>query len=643
MSKVKNSISKKLGRTILLLAAPLFMLSLGAFYQYARQLLQKEAVERSHTILLSTTQLVNNYLTAIETAAKSNVWLLEKNFNPDSLSIISHRIVALNRSVLSCSVASEPYRFPQYGDNFSVYSVREGDTVRTELEPEFEYHEKNWYKKPVQMGHPCWINPFSDFTEGTINHHDAVGSYCVPLRPNGNKIEGVVSVDFSFQKLRETVLATHHPFPSSYYMILGSVGGYLVHPESSLLFKNTIFTATDSVAHPDIIKLGHEMMSGKSGTMHVTFDDVLCHVDYMPIADTGWSIAMVCHEDDVLADYNMLAIIMIAFVVIGLVVIFWITQGVIKHNTKPLNELLAATKNISEGKYNAVIAESQHKDVISKLQNAFRKMQLAIISNLSDMKLNEIELNQENQELERVLPLSQEAAKRRQKFVQDVSSHIMRPINFMSGLALELKVFISKRTHAAGQFALENEDVDSLTKMMKHQAAQLLRNVLMLYDISDYAESDVLRYQLNDVVACNQVGQDSIDRALDLYPSITIQLKTELSDDVSIKTNYLYLLRTISELFYNSAKYSDGQHISVYIKQTKDFVQFIVEDVGPGLPDKPDELLFVPFTKVDEMSEGLGLGLPLIKKHMENLGGSVIYDRRYKQGCRFIIEVPKRS
>ena len=137
MSKVKNSISKKLCRTILLLAVPLFMLSLGAFYQYARQLLQKEAVERSHTILLSTTQLVNNYLTAIETAAKSNVWLLEKNFNPDSLPIISHRIVALNRSVLSCSVASEPYRFPQYGDNFSVYSVREGDTVRTELEPEF--------------------------------------------------------------------------------------------------------------------------------------------------------------------------------------------------------------------------------------------------------------------------------------------------------------------------------------------------------------------------------------------------------------------------------------------------------------------------------------------------------------------------
>jgi hypothetical protein len=168
--QIRRTFSKRLSRTIILLAIPLFILSLGSFYQYARVLLHKEALQRSRTILSTTERLVENYLSAIETAAKSNEWLLEENFTPDSLPALSRRIVKLNGSVLSCSVAAEPDAFPEQGSNFSVYSVREGDSIITALEPEFEYYQKNWYKEPIQLGAPCWINPFSDFTEGVINY-----------------------------------------------------------------------------------------------------------------------------------------------------------------------------------------------------------------------------------------------------------------------------------------------------------------------------------------------------------------------------------------------------------------------------------------------------------------------------------------
>jgi signal transduction histidine kinase len=70
-------------------------------------------------------------------------------------------------------------------------------------------------------------------------------------------------------------------------------------------------------------------------------------------------------------------------------------------------------------------------------------------------------------------------------------------------------------------------------------------------------------------------------------------------------------------------------------------VRFIIEDVGSGLQDNAEELIFVPFTKIDDLAEGLGLGLPLCKRHITSLGGDFIYDESYKQGCRFIIEMPK--
>jgi signal transduction histidine kinase len=641
MNKVNRTFSKRLSRTIMILAVPLFVLSLGVFYQYARQLLEKAAIERSHTILKTTTRLVDNYLSAIETAARSNVWMIEENFNPDSLPGITHRIVGLNKSVLSCSVAAEPNTFPQYGENYSVYSVNDGDTVRTELEPEFEYFEKNWYKKTKLLGRPCWINPFSDFNAGVINHHDAVGSYCIPLRPHGNRIEGVISVDFSFQKLKESILATNHPYPSSYYMVLGPVGGYLIHPDNSLLFKKTIFTATDSVQHPDVFALGHEMISQKHGMMHVNFDGEVRHVTYMPIKDTGWSIALVCNDEDVLADYNNLTIILIVFVLIGIILISWMTRKVVQRNIGPLNELMVATNKISEGNYDTIISPTNHKDVVGKLQNAFRKMQQALMSHQADIKLADSEIEKENAELEQTLPLAQEAYKRRQIFIQNVSRQIVSPLNIIEGLVRVLKDNIANRQKGKKALSSQGEEISHICKTLKHNAALMQHYTYMLYDSSDIGHSDLTRYQQKDDVLCNELAHECIEQTMNMFSIEPIHFHTELSESFSIKSNRLYLIRTITELLYNAAKFSDGEHISLSITQTETAVRFTIEDVGPGLPKAYEDLLFVPFTKVDDLAEGLGLGLPLCKVHMDALGGKLICDENYQLGCRIIVEMPK--
>jgi signal transduction histidine kinase len=60
-----------------------------------------------------------------------------------------------------------------------------------------------------------------------------------------------------------------------------------------------------------------------------------------------------------------------------------------------------------------------------------------------------------------------------------------------------------------------------------------------------------------------------------------------------------------------------------------------------GMEMNADELIYKPFTKIDLLSEGLGLGLPLSKRHALRLGGDLVYDKSYQDGCRFILEIPK--
>ena len=77
------------------------------------------------------------------------------------------------------------------------------------------------------------------------------------------------------------------------------------------------------------------------------------------------------------------------------------------------------------------------------------------------------------------------------------------------------------------------------------------------------------------------------------------------------------------------------------VVEAQDQILFIVEDTGPGLPKEAMHMIETPFTKVDETSEGLGLGLPLCKRHALTLGGDLVLDTSYTNGCRFILKLPK--
>jgi two-component system sensor kinase FixL len=64
----------------------------------------------------------------------------------------------------------------------------------------------------------------------------------------------------------------------------------------------------------------------------------------------------------------------------------------------------------------------------------------------------------------------------------------------------------------------------------------------------------------------------------------------------------------------------------------------VVEDQGPGVPDKLKPQLFTPFftTKHD----GLGVGLAICRAILQTMGGSIRYESRPQGGARFVVEIP---
>ncbi|MFA6872309.1 MAG: HAMP domain-containing sensor histidine kinase, partial [Bacteroidaceae bacterium] len=89
-------------------------------------------------------------------------------------------------------------------------------------------------------------------------------------------------------------------------------------------------------------------------------------------------------------------------------------------------------------------------------------------------------------------------------------------------------------------------------------------------------------------------------------------------------------------------KFTDKGTISLSYVQDKQkrMVRFVVEDTGCGVEEKDKELIFNRFYKVDNFTQGIGLGLPIAQKIMALVDGTIFLDTSYQQGARFVVEWP---
>ena len=642
MSKISKRLARKLSTSIILLAIPVFIMSLGVFYLQSRYLIHQEAMKRSKSVLRTAIQRVSNFMNTIENSTDANAWLLEESFTPESLEAITRRVVNLNPNVIDCYVSAAPGLFPQYGQQFSVYTFNDDDSIVTVRETYYDYLDRQWYQKGMQADKAFWVEPFSEQMEGAVNYNDAVAAYCRPIRSEDGRIMGLINTDFAFSQLAKSIASTEHSYPDAYFVLLGADGRYIIHPDTTRLFRKTIYTDADPKGNADIIALGHQMTEGKQGIMHVMVNGKKCHVNYQPVPGTSWSLAMVCPESEVLAGYHRLAYVIIALILIGLLAILWLSSKVVRQTIRPIKQLLRYTQHIVDGNYDATIPQSDQPDDIGQLQNSFAAMQQALQNHMGSISQTAEEIRKQNEQRAHNMKLAEENVRKKTQFIQNLSHQMRTPINVITGFSDILLGNITTRTKEKDKDnKYLKEDLSVVTGMMKYNAIHLKRMILMLFDSSSAGSAQKVMNDRHDEVSCNEIARECIDYTKEHFKGIKIEFSTDLSDAVHILTNHLYLMRTIRELLYNAAKFSDGEHIRMHVSETETTVNFIVEDTGTGLPDDADELLYKPFIKIDNLSEGLGLGLPLSKRHALSLGGDLVYDRDYHNGCRFIVEMPK--
>ena len=329
--------------------------------------------------------------------------------------------------------------------------------------------------------------------------------------------------------------------------------------------------------------------------------------------------------------YYRLAGLIIVLILLGLLLILFFTRQIVGYAIRPVRELLVQTQRMAEGDYSQQIAYSTKGNVVSRLQNSFARMQSSLNQHISEIQQVNEEMAKRNDELAHAKKLVEKAIHQKTAFVQDISHQIRTPLNIVMGFSQVLRDCGDE---------MPPEEVKQLTGLMNRNVKLLNRMVLMLLDSSDVGLSEEMKSLKEEHILVNKMARDCISNVYAQFPDSSIAFATSISDQFSLHTNKLYLVRSLCELLYNAAKYSDGKHIILRVAKIGKMLRFVVEDKGPGIDKAYMNQMFVPFTKVNNLSEGLGLGLPLTKRHAENLGGDLKIDTSYIEGCRIILDLP---
>ena len=299
-------------------------LLLAAVLIYSRQIIQQQAMDDAVKSLQQVMERTDRHLHQIEAAADSLIPKIEQHIDqPDMMFAYSRELLKQHPDLKGCSISFDPYFYKEKGQYFSAYSHKKGNRIVTEQEgnDNYQYFYMDWYVIPRMLYHSYWIEPFAEKSTSGIVVNDIMTSYCQPIQGGPDKTVGILSADVPLSWLADQI-ENYQPMPKSYCMLLGRGGSYIVHPDSTRLLYETIFTST--IEHPDtaLTSLGRAMTDGETGYKSLRLDGVDSHVFYMPFRQTGWSIALVCPNEVILSNYRLLLYFLLPLILLSIMLMF---------------------------------------------------------------------------------------------------------------------------------------------------------------------------------------------------------------------------------------------------------------------------------------------------------------------------------
>ena len=237
------------------------------------------------------------------------------------------------------------------------------------------------------------------------------------------------------------------------------------------------------------------------------------------------------------------------------------------------------------------------------------------------------QLKKANDEIAEAYQQTKKALEVKTAFMKSMKHEIRTPLNGIMGFSQLLSSMYTA-----------DEQAHQMTEVIEKQSMLLAK---IIDDILEIADADTVKPKIENC-AIDEIVESSMATARQVANVDVAFAYKPFSTGVVISTDSHILQTILVKVLDNAAKFTKQGSITVLTKQIEHGISFIVEDTGSGIPADKTETVFDQFTKLDEFSQGTGMGLTLCRTIIQKLNGKIFVDTSYSGGCRMIIEIPQQ-
>lgn len=197
--------------------------------------------------------------------------------------------------------------------------------------------------------------------------------------------------------------------------------------------------------------------------------------------------------------------------------------------------------------------------------------------------------------------------------------------------AIVSELYLAKEAMAGSPYSNE-EKAPALESMdiIQEQTDYISKIVSDLQDYARPIKPEYLEVDLSQLVV-------SVFQTISIPNEIV--LKIDVKGFPKIKTDPTLIRRALTNLVNNAIQaMPDGGTLELTAVKTKEQATIKVSDTGKGIPDEIKPKLFTPL--VTSKAKGQGLGLAVVKRLVEALGGSITFESQTGKGTTFMILLP---
>ena len=256
------------------------------------------------------------------------------------------------------------------------------------------------------------------------------------------------------------------------------------------------------------------------------------------------------------------------------------------------------------------------------------------LNNLADMRIDED-----------VIPEFQQLSRSFNQMLERLNNAFAAQRQFTGNAAHELRTPLALMQAQLELFSAEHPDVRpetaeflTLLREQTERLIQLTRTLLEMSNLRQVARNE--RIQLAPMI------EEIFTDLAPLSDKLGVTLTAE-GDGIMTGSDAL-IYRLIFNLTENAVKYNrPGGSVRVCVTQETEKLLIRVSDTGCGIPEKYQQSIFQPFSRVDKSRSreygGAGLGLSLVWEIADLHGGSVWVEESSEKGTTIAVGVPTQQ